>query len=269
MAKGVFVRDEEVYISPVAGVVKLLVRDGAMVRAKTPVARVEAFRYGSGYESGDGSGHRPGIEGSPGDAVVLSTRSPGIVRYDIDGLESILCRGSVPGLALKELTSLSKPHGLIKNGARVSGGEAIFKVIDPTCLDILVYGSAGEIGRLSAGERVWVRFPGKGIDPVPGRVENVSAPSALISLDEWVRGADRQRFADVRIVSNISEGVSVPIEAIFTRGGKTFVYLSRRSGILMREVSIRARDSRYAIVTGVGDGQAVITNPLVIERQGM
>ncbi|NPV52484.1 MAG: HlyD family efflux transporter periplasmic adaptor subunit [Firmicutes bacterium] len=326
-AKGVFIRDEEVYISPVAGVAELLAGNGAMVRARTPVARV-AGPY-SRYWQEDEPGLRPGGvraegggTGSAGDAgepsqgagasrdasqdvVVLGARSPGIVRYSIDGLESILCRESPPNLTLEELTSLKKPPERVKNGDRVAAGAAVFKIVDPAHLDVLVYGPAGDIGRLSVGKRVWVRFPGdpgEGLDPVPGRIVRVSVPprrpgksrdaggmgpgdaqggkapggggrdltgSAVIELDEWIHGADGQRFVDVCIISDIVEGVSVPVEAIVKRGGKALVYVSRRSGISMREVSVRARNPRYAIVKGVEDGQAVIINPLVLERQGM
>jgi hypothetical protein len=130
-------------------------------------------------------------------------------------------------------------------------------------------------GRVQKGQRVRVICDTMPERPLNGTVMSVSV---LAAAGSW-RDPNRRDYT-VRVLlddtagfelkpsmrckaeiflDRVTDAMSVPIQAVFRRGGRTFAYVPQGGGFAQREIEVgRASETRIEILSGLSEGEQVL-----------
>jgi putative membrane fusion protein len=356
----VIVRDERVFVSPIAGKVRLLAQEGERVRAGTTVAEVvredarqtleprladateELARFDAyararledlrrqqavrkievenekraldlARASGDAKAekeHRESLARANAEVAAVTTRleqeekalrekglaiaakvrsredayktavsdlraeAPGVVSYELDGLEMVLTPVSAREISPGRVRSLAGSAVHVTDGLEVSQGEPVFRLVDNYRLLLLVPLSGGEADGI-ASSSVSVKFTspevGGGVlrarviaqsDPAPSGERNV-----LLEVSGFPQELCRVRRARAKLVTKVAFGLTIPRRAVVQDGDERFVYSPVNLGVVKRPVEIVAAERDTVVVRGLKEGQRVLTNPAIVKEE--
>lgn len=167
-------------------------------------------------------------------------------------------------------------------GAVVTPGAAVFKVLNPSALVFTAQVDEADVGGIQPGQKATVTLDAYPAAGLTGSVTTVK-PSAittstggvaipvLVTLDATDKRLMLGMSGDARIaVSDVSEAVTIPVEAVFNDGGGTYVYLvGSDSKATKTAVTVGATtDTLAQITSGVKAGDTVVTGPLTAVKDG-
>jgi membrane fusion protein, heavy metal efflux system len=155
-------------------------------------------------------------------------------------------------------------------GETVEPNKVIFKIVDPST--VFIEGSAFDeaLPRLKIGQTVRIRLGSYPKDLFSGEIARFSPtidPQKRV-LRLWVEVPNRDGklkpnlFAEMDVVvGGGQEVLAIPLEALITTEGASFVFVEEKGTFRRADVVLGARDDRYAEVkTGLLPGDRVVTD---------
>jgi multidrug efflux pump subunit AcrA (membrane-fusion protein) len=169
-----------------------------------------------------------------------------------------------PGLELPEF----------RTGDQVFGGAVVMEVVDTSEMEMAGAVYESERGKLREGQEVIIRFDSMSDVPIKGRVKTLAGMTSqagvfsssasktfdvvfsVDSRDERLRPG--MSGAVEVITERIQDAVSVPMQAVFEKDGKQWVYVPNNGRYERREVSVGRRgESRVEITKGLTGAERV------------
>jgi HlyD family secretion protein len=186
-------------------------------------------------------------------------------------LNNVIIKTSTSGmLQLDQVWSRSSmsQHALMV-GDSVNEGQQIASIIDPTRLQVACNINETDIERVAPNQKVIVRVPAIGGEVLYGNLSSVD--NLAREMDVWEGGLPGKRTfsaavkfskGDKRlrpgmgatieiVVKTKHDGLSVPIEAVFSDHGKNYVYCYRGQNYCRTEVKPGLRDELSICVEGM------------------
>lgn len=155
-------------------------------------------------------------------------------------------------------------------GAFVNAGDELYRVVNPSALQVEVAVPAADISRIRAGDEATLVLPdGREIG---GRVRSLTpavdaenrTATAVISLAGAIPGVRPGAFLEARIRPSgevEAELVSVPEDAIQTVEGRDVVFRRVKGGFQTQAVTVGARSAGRATITaGLQPGTVIATD---------
>jgi len=171
----------------------------------------------------------------------------------------------------------------VKNGAYVNGGELLVQVANLEKVRVRAFVDEPEIGRLSKGQQVEVRW-----DATPGRIwqgtlTRVPTSVTLVGtrtvgeITSEIDNADRKLLPNVNVNVSIvnarhDNALTVSREAVHDQEGKRYVYQVNEDKLQAREVQTGLSSlTRVEIIGGISDGATVALGAINAQplRNGM
>lgn len=159
-------------------------------------------------------------------------------------------------------------------GAFVSAGDELYRVVDPSALQVEAAVPFADVARLQRGDRVSLRLPdGR---ELAGRIRSITpsvstenrTATAVISLDGGISGLQPGAFleAAVRLSGAFDpDRVSVPQDAVQTVKGRDVVFRRVRGGFQAQPVTIGERSGgSVTIVAGLQPGIVIATTNSIL-----
>lgn len=238
----------------------------ALVRAEEDVAMVEELRQ---MDITKAKLELTEAETSLDESVSKAKRSLEATQVNLEearaSLEATEVRAPASGLLLLERNWRGEP---MRVGDEVGEGRRLASVIDPADMWVRCDIPEADIERVEVGQDAAVLVPGLGGISLPGRVKAIDnlarerqwweggiagkkVFAALIELTERNEELRPGMGATVEIeLEHISEGMAVPVEAVFTVKGGSVVYRKQGDQYQAVPVTVKARSELQAAVTG-------------------
>lgn len=158
-------------------------------------------------------------------------------------------------------------------------GKELLKVIDPSSMRLEGLISADNVGAVKAGQVVHFRVNGYGDQEFEGRVRRVNPSANAITrqVEVLVDFIDKKQpklaglFAEGRIETESSEGLTVPATALMRDGDKAEVWRVAEGSVKRVAVQIGDRDPRtgdFALKDGLKPGDLLIRYPSTTIKDG-
>lgn len=187
---------------------------------------------------------------------VIYSQSPGIVSYNIDGLEQILTPSNIKSFKLnsvKEIMNSLNDSKKDKAEVNTSGIKIIDNFEWYTCSLIDQELAKG----LKAGKRIKLRFGELGNTQVNGEVFEVSQPEGgvclvIVRINEYVEGFYKTRVASMDIIRDYNEGFTVPAKAIVIKDNIKGVYVLKSGIVKFVPVAVMVEQGDTCLVRNLG-----------------
>lgn len=166
--------------------------------------------------------------------------------------------------------------GKINVNSIVALGQKLFTVADLNKMEFEAEVDESDIGNIEAGQRTTVILDAYPDLKISGKVSDIEKVVSFDSAGNKIVKAkivfDEKPdvnlalglFGDVRIITQESDGVlTVPLEAVFNEGGKTFVFVAESGRARKREITggLETEES-LEVISGVEVGEKVIVGDL-------
>ena len=163
----------------------------------------------------------------------------------------------------------------VQHGDFVSSGTPTVTVADFSKLRIRAGVSTNQALAFAVGQNVSVNFESLGSGSVSGEIKSIgriaNAATGNYPLEVWLDGTDLPSIREGMIASITVdftpqvEVLSVPIEAVFRRQGRSLIYVVERNGDGARAQLVpvttgRSSNGRMEITSGLSVNQVVVVN---------
>ncbi len=198
----------------------------------------------------------------------MRAESPGVVSFELDGLEQVLspdgCKDIEPGEAM----ALVPSPGRVAAGEHVDAGQPVFRLVDNYRLFVLALLPRDASERLGSSRSLRLRF-----QSVPGgpfaasrvfhdaSIAPDSARAMLLEVSGFPTELCYGRRVRVSVIERTVSGLVVPRRSIVSSDEGDFVYVPVNLGVARKPVRIRAACADRAVVEGLREGERVAENP--------
>lgn len=182
-------------------------------------------------------------------------------------------------------TAARAPFDGIVSDRKVSAGDTaqigkeLVKVIDPTSMRFEGLVSADNIGSVKAGQAVFFQINGYGEKEFAGKVKRVNpaANATTRQVEVLVDFVDKKQpilaglYAEGRIETESTTGLTVPATALVRDGDKTNVWRLKGSALQKVSLTIGERDSRsgdFVLKSGLAEGDRLVRYPSATLKEG-
>lgn len=203
----------------------------------------------------------------------LHAESPGVVSFELDGLEHVLSPRTCKDLRPDEARSLVASPARIKAGVDVDAGQPIFRLIDNYRLLVLVLLRADQVAELDSSRVLRVRF---GSSPGgPSLASKVlytreAAPDGkqamVLEVSSFPEDLYRGRHIRLNVIGKTVSGLLIPGRSVVHTDEGDIVYVPANLGVVRRPVRVKAADAQWAVVEGLREGQRVVINPSMVHE---
>ena len=192
---------------------------------------------------------------------------------DIDNFKAQIAktylRSPINGVITKQDTKL---------GEIVSAGAIIVSIIGNQQYEIEVNVPEADIAKIKVGDTARVTLDAYGsdtifdvhvifIDPAETMVDNVATYKITLQFDKKEDMIKSGMTANIDILTNKKEGVLIlPQRAVLTRDGEKFVQLNTGKNFIEDrkiEVGLKGSDGNIEIVSGLSEGDEVVSSPVL------
>lgn len=193
-------------------------------------------------------------------------------RMATKALEDMTLRAPKDGLVVLKEIWKGTGMGKVQEGDQVWPGYPILEIPDLSSLEVKAYLNEVDVGKTKPGQEVTMRldaFPDKFFNGKVERVASIGTKKdwdAKIKTFETIIALDeidpRMRpgmtcMMDI-VIEKIQDVVSVPLESVFEREGKTIVYVMGSRAPRRREVELGKRNNTHIVVTeGLSPGDKI------------
>lgn len=162
-------------------------------------------------------------------------------------------------------------------GSYVTAGTELFRVVDPSRLQIEAALSPADASKVAVGDVATISLPGGG--QVDARVRSITpsvdfqtrASTAVLSLRSAPPGLQPDSFVEVRLTTEAASGsvLSVPADAVQDLNGQSIVFVRTNRGFRVAPVATSQRSAgRVTILSGVTQGQQIASrNAFLIKAE--
>jgi len=166
-----------------------------------------------------------------------------------------------------------------REGDQVASGTPLGTISGSANMSVRCRVKESNIGALHTGQEAEIEFDALAGRSYAGVVSSVGSVAREVWVWEDPTAEANQRVFDVLVkvkqtqpgglkpglnararivVKRLSEALFVPLDAVFQRGGKSFVYVKRGDGFARREVQTGDRNDTAVVVrSGLSEGEAV------------
>lgn len=247
--EAVLVRDEAVQVAASGGTLDKLTPEGQVVRVGTPVVKVGG--------------------------VAVAAQRPGLVSYQVDGLEAELAPGQLPwlrgggagdGPAHAWFKGLP-PRRAEAAGTGVDAGQPLFKVLNAARLWLLISLPADPVAQVVAiNDRPRVTLTALGGAELrfevtyKSKTEDGQVVMGLLADSAFPDALLYPRRTPIRIVLDRHEGIIVPEAALTVEGGRLGVRVDAPGGRRFVPVELLGRGgtAEAAVKGDLKEGDAVL-----------
>lgn len=248
--KGAIAREERLVAAPATGILSWLADEGEKVAVGKDIARISL---------------------ADGRIVTISAPVPGLLSFQLDGLEGTLVPHGLASVSTNFLEELVPSQRRTESGDMVSQGSLVGKIIDSFAWYFLASVPAEEVRGLDGAGTCRARFPFSRGEAVRGRLaywgEEGDRVLLALEFDVDLDGYLNERFIEAEIVLKQTSGVVLPASALETREDGTGVYTLEKGTVRFRPVEVLAEVDGEVAVSGIPPGLSVITNPALV-REG-
>lgn len=162
-------------------------------------------------------------------------------------------------------------------GSYVTAGTELFRVVDPSRLQIEAALSPADASKVAVGDVATISLPGGG--QVDARVRSITpsvdaqtrASTAVLSLRSAPPSLQPDSFVEVRLTTEAASGnvLSVPADAVQDLNGQSIVFVRTKRGFRVAPVTTGQRSAgRVTILSGVTQGQQIASrNAFLIKAE--
>lgn len=151
-------------------------------------------------------------------------------------------------------------------------GKELVKVIDPASLRFEGLVNADRADELKVGQRVNFRVNGQAQQDYVGRIKRVDVAAnattrqvgVIVALGEGQRPSVAGLFAEGRVETGSTQGLTVPDSALVRNGDEVAVWVVRQGKLQRQVIELAARDDRtgdFAVAKGLAEGDQVLRHP--------
>lgn len=151
-------------------------------------------------------------------------------------------------------------------------GKELVKVIDPASLRFEGLVNADRAGELKVGQRVNFRVNGQAQQDYVGRIKRIDVAAnattrqvgVIVALGEGQRPSVAGLFAEGRVETGSTQGLTLPESALVRNGDEVAVWVLRQDKLQRQVIGLGARDDRtgdYAVAKGLAEGDRVLRHP--------
>lgn len=256
----------------------LVLRQEYNVSAPSPGRLELTVREGEKVPKGAVVGYLTKTEGTSLETtsrVPLTAPEAGIFSLQVDGLESICSPGALADLDLANLfhsvqeTELGK-EDITYEGERVTAGKLLFKIVDnlsPSYLFCQANQTLSE--QITVGQWVELQLDDLAAEPINGKIsdsyEEKGQAYILIRIST-VNNLEKYRLLKGNIIIDRSSCIVISPTMLVEKEGLTGVYLLKNGRASWQEVTIVAQDEQQLVVSGLEEGQWIITTPKLVKE---
>ena len=188
-------------------------------------------------------------------------------------LKAFTIHAPISGLAVISTMFRGGEMGQIKEGDQIRSGQQLMKIVDPDSMQIEALANQAESSLLRIGQKTRIRLDG---------FRGVTATGSVYSIGALATAGGRQQFyirnlpvrikldkQNPEIIPDLSASVNVilesapastivPLGAVSTERGKTYVRVKTGNGFARREVGLGMRnETQAAVLSGLTPGDVV------------
>ncbi len=189
----------------------------------------------------------------------IYANSPGIISYNVDGLERTLNPMGISSLKVNDIIELSKKD--IKpavNIGNVQVNKPFAKIIKGIYIYIAVVMDKTKADVLKLGKNVNVRINdiNKIVNAVPTSISGAEGDkcTVIFKTDKALSETTFLRKVNIDVINNSFEGLEVSYKSLFDispDGKKGKIVLVKANDASIRNVEIVGRNGEFAIITGI------------------
>lgn len=191
---------------------------------------------------------------------IIRAKAPGIVSFQLDGLEELCQSTGYVSLFAKEL--LAKPQ-TVKDQTSAEVGQPVGRLIDNFQSQLALCLETDE--DFSQGQAIYLHLP---TSLETARVDKWTRRGdqtyLLCTLENYQPRWNNLRNLELEVATARKEGIVIPSGALIQRRGELGVWVRQEGQLIWKEVTLRLKTKEKAVVDGLPSGQAVITNPRFI-----
>ena len=191
---------------------------------------------------------------------IIRAKTPGIVSFQLDGLEELCQKTRYSTLFAKELAGKIRT---VKSETTIPVGEPVGRLIDNFQCQLALCFTAAE--DFAQGQAIYLHLP-TGLER--GKVEKWSRSGdktyLLCTLENYKPQWNDLRSLELELATERKDGVVVSSRALVRRQEKLGVWVRQEGKPVWKEVTVRLQTRERAVVEGLPSGEAVITNPRLL-----
>jgi RND family efflux transporter MFP subunit len=206
--------------------------------------------------------------------VLYEKKAKAKADYDMakKSLDDMTLRSPKDGLVV--LKDIWKGMGMskVQEGDQVWSGAQIVEIPDLSAMEIKMHLNEVDVSSVKPDQEAFIRIDAFPDNVFKGKVESVASMAtkkdweakiktfeSIVSLDEMDERMRPGMTCQVDIIiQKIPDVVSVPIEAVFEREGKTVVFVMGSRSAKKREVELGKRSTTHIIITeGLAQGERI------------
>ena len=193
-------------------------------------------------------------------------------KMALKSLEDMTLRAPKDGLVVLKEIWKGTGMGKVQEGDQVWPGYPILEIPDLSSMEVKVYLNEVDVGKVKPGLEAMVSLDSFPDRIFKGKVERVASIGTKKDWDAKIKTFETivsLNDTDARmkpgmtcmvdiIIEKIPDVISVPIESVFEREGKTIVYAMGSRSPKRKEVALGKRNSTHIIVTqGLSAGEKI------------
>ncbi|MGE5582566.1 MAG: HlyD family efflux transporter periplasmic adaptor subunit [Bacillota bacterium] len=198
------------------------------------------------------------IGNEPGGTVLVSAENPGFFYSRFDGWEGKLSPDFFTRISPADF---KRRYSLKSPGKQSRSGEVIGKVVNPFKQVIALLLEPEQTGTPDAGETWWYRSGENTYRCSVWKKLQLENGKILIGLEDTSLPAELMpnRLNKIFLIYHRRSGVSVPVQALYKRGGNTVVKRVKGDGYQEEKVTVLETDGIKAIISGIDFGTTIIS----------
>ena len=223
---------------------------------------------GIAAESGSGMAIEPSSI-TFADTISIYCESSGLLSHYTDGWEEY----SGPlYLKAEEYADRSGGGKYAVIGELIDAGQPMIKIVNNWrwYYSIRLPLHPGQV--IAGNEKVEIEFDFAPGDMVQGRLYHHEIDEAsqevllTYEIEEQIEGFEQTRWAEAVLLYSRREGIIVPEEALFEKGGREGVFITEGGRVTFIPVSLVERRENKLLVEGIDPGSLIITKPELVEE---
>jgi membrane fusion protein (multidrug efflux system) len=264
----------------------LLVRlDDTAIRDSLTSAEASERAAGQAYEQAERQYERMTTLRASGMASAQALEDAEIRRNNTQSDLAAAKTRAVQARQQLQRTEARAPFDGIVSDRKVSAGDTaqigkeLVKVIDPRSMRFEGLVSADNIGAVKAGQPVVFRINGYGEQDFNGRITRVNpaANATTRQVEVLVEFTDAKQpklaglYAEGRIETDITTGLTIPATALVKEGDKAFAWRLKDNALQKTTLVIGDRDARrgdFVLKNGLAEGDRLIRHPTAALKDG-
>lgn len=186
---------------------------------------------------------------------IIYAQSAGIVSYELDGLEQVLCAANIKNFKVNDIKDIMTNLTNKKNSKKDPVQTGV-KIVDNMNWYVCTIMSSKDLEGMKVGKVIKLRF--KKLDDVlvEGSIISISQPTedkfvVAIRIGENIKDFYKTRLTDVDIIKDYYDGFSVPEKCVVKQNGVDGIFILKRGMVRFAPVKVMMSDGKNVLINNV------------------